>query len=42
MDCLLCRGADADAQLNRALVWEDRLWRLSMSCRGYTTGIPDP
>lgn len=39
MDCLLCSGADADAQLNRTLVWEDRLWRLSMSRRGYTTGF---
>ena len=37
--CLLCAGAEADDQLARTLVWEDRLWRLSMSRRGYTTGF---
>lgn len=37
--CLLCTGAEADEQLGRTLVWEDRLWRLSMSRRGYTTGF---
>ena len=38
-ECLLCDGAEADRQLDRTLVWEDRLWRLSMSLRGYTTGF---
>lgn len=38
-ECALCRSADADAELDRVQVWEDRLWRLSMSRRGYTTGF---
>ena len=38
-ECLLCNGAEADAQLGRTVVWEDPLWRLSMSRRGYTTGF---
>jgi diadenosine tetraphosphate (Ap4A) HIT family hydrolase len=38
-DCALCRGADGDAELDRAQVWEDDLWRLAMSRRGYTTGF---
>lgn len=37
--CLLCDGDEADAQLGRVRVWEDELWRLSMSRRGYTTGF---
>lgn len=38
-DCLLCDGEQAAGVLNREVVWEDRLWRLSMSRRGYTTGF---
>jgi diadenosine tetraphosphate (Ap4A) HIT family hydrolase len=38
-DCALCRGPDGDAELARIQVWEDHLWRLSMSRRGYTTGF---
>jgi diadenosine tetraphosphate (Ap4A) HIT family hydrolase len=38
-DCALCRGPDGDAELDRIQVWEDHLWRLSMSRRGYTTGF---
>ena len=38
-DCLLCDGDRAADELNRVVVWEDRLWRLSMSRRGYTTGF---
>lgn len=38
-DCLLCDGDEADAQFGRTRVWEDRLWRLSMAGRGYTTGF---
>jgi diadenosine tetraphosphate (Ap4A) HIT family hydrolase len=37
--CLLCRGADSDEQLGRVPIWEDGLWRLSMSRGGYTTGF---
>ena len=39
VDCTLCRAADGDAELDRVQVWEDGLWRLSMSVRGYTTGF---
>jgi hypothetical protein len=35
--CLLCDGDRAAEELNRVVVWEDELWRLSMSRRGYTT-----
>jgi len=38
-DCLLCDGERAARELNREIVWEDRLWRLSMTHRGYTTGF---
>jgi diadenosine tetraphosphate (Ap4A) HIT family hydrolase len=38
-DCLLCDGERAEGTLNRAIVWEDELWRLSMPRRGYTTGF---
>lgn len=38
-ECLLCDGDRAAGELNRDIVWEDRLWRLSMSRRGYTTGF---
>jgi diadenosine tetraphosphate (Ap4A) HIT family hydrolase len=29
--CVLCRGADGDAELGREQVWEDELWRLTTS-----------
>ena len=38
-DCLLCDADAADAQLGRTRIWQDDLWRLSMSRRGYTTGF---
>jgi len=38
-DCALCRGPDADAELDRVEVWRDDLWRLSMSLRGPTLGF---
>jgi diadenosine tetraphosphate (Ap4A) HIT family hydrolase len=37
--CALCAGAAGDPELSREGVWEDRLWRLSMSLEGYTTGF---
>lgn len=37
--CALCRDDAAQEELNRTLVWEDQLWRLTMSRRGYTTGF---
>jgi diadenosine tetraphosphate (Ap4A) HIT family hydrolase len=35
-DCLLCRGADGDPELDRVEVWRDAQWRLSMSRRSST------
>jgi diadenosine tetraphosphate (Ap4A) HIT family hydrolase len=35
-DCALCRGAEADPELSRVQVWEDDLWRLTMSVDSYT------
>ena len=35
-DCALCRGAEADHELGRVQVWEDDLWRLTMSMDSYT------
>jgi diadenosine tetraphosphate (Ap4A) HIT family hydrolase len=37
--CAICRGRDGDAELDRIHVWEDDLWRLSMSTSGPTTGF---
>jgi diadenosine tetraphosphate (Ap4A) HIT family hydrolase len=37
--CLLCDPDAASTALNRVVVWEDRLWRLAMPLRGYTTGF---
>jgi diadenosine tetraphosphate (Ap4A) HIT family hydrolase len=37
--CLLCDADAASLALNREVVWEDALWRLSMTHRGYTTGF---
>jgi diadenosine tetraphosphate (Ap4A) HIT family hydrolase len=34
--CALCRGAEADPELGRVQVWEDNLWRLTMSMDSYT------
>jgi diadenosine tetraphosphate (Ap4A) HIT family hydrolase len=38
-DCILCDEERAAAELNRETVWEDDLWRLVMTHRGYTTGF---
>lgn len=38
-ECLLCDGERASRELNREVVWEDDLWRLSMCRRGFTTGF---
>ena len=39
VDCLLCHGDRAAQELNREIVWEDDLWRLSMSRRGFIRGF---
>ncbi len=39
MDCILCRGPDGDAELSRVQVWEDELWRLTMSLGAQVLGF---
>jgi diadenosine tetraphosphate (Ap4A) HIT family hydrolase len=31
LDCILCRGVAGDEELERVRVWEDELWRLTVS-----------
>lgn len=38
-DCILCRGTDGDAQLERIQVWEDPHWRLTMSLGAEVLGF---
>src|SRR6266542_1796016 len=38
-DCILCRGADGDPELNVAEVWRDDLWRLTMSLESEVAGF---
>ena len=37
--CVLCRASDADSQLDRVQVWEDDLWRLTVSLDSEVTGF---
>jgi diadenosine tetraphosphate (Ap4A) HIT family hydrolase len=37
--CILCDQERSVQDLNREIVWEDRLWRLALARRGYTTGF---
>ena len=37
--CVICRGAEADAELERVQVWEDAHWRLTMSLASETPGF---
>lgn len=38
-DCLLCRGSAADEALSRLQVWEDDLWRLTVSLESEVPGF---
>jgi diadenosine tetraphosphate (Ap4A) HIT family hydrolase len=38
-DCVICRGSDGDAELDRVEVWDDDRWRLTMSLDTYTPGF---
>lgn len=38
-DCLLCRADDADAEFNRIQVWEDEVWRLTVSLDSEVSGF---
>jgi diadenosine tetraphosphate (Ap4A) HIT family hydrolase len=37
--CLLCRGVDADPELQRVQVWEDRHWRVTTSLYSEVPGF---
>lgn len=39
MDCVICRGPDGDAEFGRVQVWEDELWRLTMSLEAEVLGF---
>jgi diadenosine tetraphosphate (Ap4A) HIT family hydrolase len=38
-DCILCRGADGDEELDVVEVWSDDLWRFTMARHGPTLGF---
>lgn len=38
-DCPMCRGAAADEELERVQVWEDDLWRLTVSLASEVPGF---
>jgi diadenosine tetraphosphate (Ap4A) HIT family hydrolase len=38
-DCLLCQGRAADEALSRVQVWEDELWRLTVSLEAEVPGF---
>ncbi len=38
-NCILCRGAAGDAELHRTQVWEDALWRLTLSLDAEVLGF---
>ncbi len=38
-DCILCRGVAGDAELHRIQVWEDGLWRLTLSLDAEVLGF---
>ena len=38
-ECVLCRGAPCDAELQRIQVWEDALWRLTLSLEAEVLGF---
>ena len=39
MDCVMCRGREGDAELDRVQIWEDDLWRLTMSLGAEVLGF---
>ena len=38
-ECVLCRGVAGDAELRRTQVWEDTLWRLTLSLDAEVLGF---
>ncbi len=39
MDCLICSGVSGDPALKRVQIWEDTLWRLTMSLSAEVLGF---
>jgi diadenosine tetraphosphate (Ap4A) HIT family hydrolase len=39
IDCVICRGLAGDAELSRLQVWEDELWRLTVSLEAEVLGF---
>jgi diadenosine tetraphosphate (Ap4A) HIT family hydrolase len=37
--CVMCRGPEGDAELDRVQVWEDRVWRLTTARSGEVAGF---
>jgi diadenosine tetraphosphate (Ap4A) HIT family hydrolase len=38
-DCVICRGVEGDTELGRLQVWEDALWRLTISLEAEVLGF---
>ena len=38
-DCIMCRGAEADGELDRVEVWQDAHWRLTFSLSSEVLGF---
>ena len=38
-ECVICRGSAGDAELHRILVWENSLWRLTLSLDAEVLGF---
>ena len=38
-DCPICRGAAFDPEMDRIAVWEDALWRLTVSLAAEVPGF---
>ena len=38
-ECILCRGAEADTELERIEVWQDSHWRLTVSLSSEVAGF---
>jgi diadenosine tetraphosphate (Ap4A) HIT family hydrolase len=38
-DCIICRGTKGDIELHRIQVWEDSLWRLTLSLDAEVVGF---
>lgn len=39
VECIFCRGAEADAELERVEVWQDAHWRLTVSLSSEVAGF---